>query len=79
VPRGGKRPGAGRKPRDDSGSPSQVSVWLTPAEQERLAVVLAELGETNGQVFLRGIKAAERTMRARSNLHLRECVKAQGG
>lgn len=68
MPRGGKREGAGRKARDDSGSPSQVSVWLTPAEQERLAAVTGALGETNGQVMLAGIKAAEARARRRGLL-----------
>jgi hypothetical protein len=60
MPRGGKREGAGRKPRDDSGKGKPTTVWLTPADRE----ALAELGLSVAEAMRLGIKAAQRRRRA---------------
>jgi hypothetical protein len=56
MPRGGRREGAGRKPRDESGAVQQVSIWLSPAQIERLRA----LGETYGVVMELGLRHAEK-------------------
>jgi hypothetical protein len=55
----------GPKPRDPSGAGSPSTVWLTPADRERLATLKESRGLSVADVLRLGMQAAEKPARKR--------------
>lgn len=63
MARGGARVGAGRKPKDESGPGTQVSVWLSPRAQEELRDATQRLKVSGGDVLEWGLAVARRKLK----------------
>lgn len=74
MPRGGRRPGAGRKPLTADGPAETISIKAPVGLHDRLRAAADELGVTHAAVLGMGVDAAEARVAAQ-----RAAQKQRGG